>query len=66
MNWPRGKYNGQKIVGIESAVRFRITGWREWGARWWLPKITTWTGDLIIIWAFWNVRFTWEYQEAKR
>ena len=28
MKWPRGKYNGQKIVGIEFKFKVDITFWR--------------------------------------
>ncbi len=28
MNWPRGKYNGDRIVGFELKVRFDIRCWR--------------------------------------
>lgn len=27
MNWPRGKYNGQRIVGFDVRVRFDISWW---------------------------------------
>lgn len=29
MKWPRGKYNGQRIVGLEVKVVFDITTW-DW------------------------------------
>lgn len=28
--WPRGKYNGQRIVGIEVKVRIDVTHWAIW------------------------------------
>lgn len=31
MNWPRGRYNGQRIVGAIIKVRFDVT---DWGLRW--------------------------------
>jgi hypothetical protein len=27
MHWPRGKYNGQRIVGIEIRFKLNITYW---------------------------------------
>lgn len=65
MKWPRGKYNGQKIVGFEVSLRSRIIGWRDWGIRFWIPDITTCTGDFRVIWLFWNLRLSWEYKEGE-
>lgn len=31
MKWPRGKYNGRRIVGIEFKLKLDLTTWR------WLP-----------------------------
>lgn len=28
MRWPRGKYNGARIVGFEVKVRCDVTDWR--------------------------------------
>jgi hypothetical protein len=33
MRWPRGRYNGQRIVGMEVKVRLDITSWH-----WCLPN----------------------------
>lgn len=27
MKWPRGRYNGQRIVGLEARVCFDVTWW---------------------------------------
>jgi hypothetical protein len=32
IKWPRGKYNGQRIVGYEIGFRINISWWN------WLPK----------------------------
>ena len=30
MKWPRGRYNGARIVGIDVRVRFDVTTWGHW------------------------------------
>lgn len=27
MRWPRGRYNGQRIVGIEVSMKLNVTDW---------------------------------------
>jgi hypothetical protein len=39
MKWPRGKYNGRRIVGFEVQVRFDLVSWG-----WSLP---TYVGDCL-------------------
>lgn len=58
MRWPRGRYNGQRIVGVSFKVVLDVTTWRWWplighycGAFHWLC-FRTWTG--------------WEYDQWER
>lgn len=33
MKWPRGRYNGRRIIGISFKVQFTVNNWR------WIPTI---------------------------
>lgn len=58
MKWPRGKYNGQRIVGITFKVQIDITCWEWWpvfiwrhcGGVHWLC-VRTWTGWTYDTWS---------------
>jgi hypothetical protein len=43
MNWPRGKYNGDKIVGFHIIFKFRITSW-YWHWCWESYQHSVWVG----------------------
>lgn len=32
MNWPRGKYNGQRIVGFRLVIRLNVFRWKLAGS----------------------------------
>ena len=38
MRWPRGRYNGQRLVGFDLRVRVNLRQWRLWG-----PSRFAWT-----------------------
>ena len=40
IKWPRGKYNGQRIVGIVAKISVDVTHWR------WTPRLYAWSGCL--------------------
>lgn len=48
MRWPRGRYNGARIVGVEIKVKFDITRWRWcwphflYGRCLWLGPLRVW------------------------
>lgn len=46
MKWPRGKYNGRRIVGIDFHIVIDVTDWR------WLPVIGHHVG--MFHWLFWR------------
>lgn len=54
LRWPRGKYNGQRIVGIDVKLRINIRQWR-------LKPVTTWqyTGGIhwLCFMSWWNFNF---------
>ena len=30
MKWPRGRYNGDRIVGVEIKIKIDVTTWGHW------------------------------------
>ena len=46
MKWPRGRYNGRRIVGIEFYIVIDVTDWR------WIPVIGHHVG--MFHWLFWR------------
>lgn len=55
MKWPRGKYNGKRIVGFNVQVKADVTAWH------WLPIIENQHGPIAVHWlcfySWWNVNF---------
>ena len=52
--WPRGKYNGHKIVGFELKLRLIVTMWQ------WLPRYYRYPNALV--WGCFIVNFGFEYE----
>jgi hypothetical protein len=40
MRWPRGRYNGRRVVGVRVAVSIDVTVWL------WRPVVGQWVGAL--------------------
>ena len=57
MKWPRGRYNGKRIVGVRFAVRIDITDWA------WRPKRIRYAS--AVYWLCFIVRLEWEYEFLK-
>jgi hypothetical protein len=53
MKWPRGRYNGERIVGLSVKVRVDVTRWHLW-----MPT--------RYAWCLWvgpvGMYFGWEYR----
>ncbi len=52
LRWPRGKYNGRRIVGVSVKVNFRVDGWH------WKPDIHYWgvlSCHWLFIWTWWEL-----------
>ncbi len=52
MKWPRGKYNGQRIVGFRVTISIKVDRWFWWpyiggysGAFHWGPVFSWWTAE---------------------
>lgn len=61
MKWPRGKYNGQRIVGTTFKIAIDITDWQ------WKPLIIWWQcGGIhwlcVRTWTSWTYD-TWEKRQ---
>jgi hypothetical protein len=54
MKWPRGKYNGKRIVGIRFGVQIDITAWV------WMPHRIRFAN--AVSWLCFIVRLQWEYE----
>lgn len=58
MKWPRGKYNGQRIIGVSFKVKVDLTRWA------WLPETSPllwkWSGGLH--WLCFMTWTNWEYE----
>ena len=55
MKWPRGKWNGKRIVGISFKIKIDVTRWR------WMPMRVKYVGGL-----HWLCVYTWtewEYED---
>ena len=55
MKWPRDRYNGKRIVGVEFKVQLDVTEWR------WLPWVM-WRHVGYIHWLWFHVWITWSYE----
>ena len=58
MRWPKGRYNGRRIIGIEFKIAIDITDWR------WLPVIGHHAG--MFHWLFWRSWTGWTYESFWR
>lgn len=58
INWPRGKYNGQRIVGVEAKFILNVTYWR------WRPIRVRYAGGLhwLCFLTFWQ----WKYASTPK
>lgn len=57
MKWPRGKYNGWRIVGVEMKVILDVTDWR------WRPVYVRFSGGLhwLCFRTFWQLSYdSWD------
>jgi len=52
MKWPRGRYNGQRIVGVRVTVALNVIRWHWWpifgqhcGAFHWLCIYSWWSAE---------------------
>ena len=54
MKWPRGRYNGKRIVGIRFTTQIDITCWAWW------PRRIRFANS--IYWLCFIVRLEWEYE----
>ena len=54
MKWPRGRYNGKRIVGIRFAIEIDITHWEWW------PRCVRFAHS--VCWLCAIVRLQWEYE----
>lgn len=54
-HWPRGKYNGRRIVGFSVKVSFRVDGW-HWKPfldfNWGMPCL-----HWLFIWTWWELAY---------
>ena len=56
MEWPRGRYNGQRIVGVMCKVVVDITDWRlRWGS---VLHGTCWIVGPLHVWI--GAAYDWE------
>jgi hypothetical protein len=53
MRWPRGKYNGRRIIGVSFKISLAVDEWR------WKPVIGNHCG--MFHWLFWRSWTQWEY-----
>ena len=51
--WPRGKRNGQRIVGIELGFTLWVDTW------WWVPRMPKYGG--VLCWLCFRLSWGWEY-----
>lgn len=55
MKWPRGKYNGRRIVGFDIHFKLNVRAWR------WRPLIEDQGGPVAVHWlcvySWWNANF---------
>lgn len=62
MKWPRGRYNGRRVVGIELKFRIDLDEWR------WLPRWTKYASCLswgcFFVWAHWSYSYNVDRAEA--
>ncbi len=53
-HWPRGKYNGQRIIGIDVRFRIRVDRW------YWRPKYYKYVYGLA--WGCFILNWGWTYE----
>lgn len=56
MQWPRGKYNGQRIGGFRVQIIINILYW------WWRPRWSWNFGEPYFLWLFLGVRANREFE----
>lgn len=57
MKWPRGKYNGRRIVGIHFQAILNVTTWR------WVPSFAAWEFAGGIHWLCILTWTNWKYED---
>lgn len=56
MKWPRGKYNGRRIGGIEAKLKINILWWI------WLPAFSNIGGQIYIHWLCFYSWWSFSYE----
>ena len=56
MKWPRGKYNGQKIIGVELKIKFNL--------QWWAFAVRWKYNNAVFIGPF-RIELGWVYEMGK-
>ena len=54
MKWPRGRYNGKRIIGVSIKFKFSIEYFQ------WLPRVMKYTNCLRWLWFY--LWIEWEYE----
>lgn len=55
MKWPRGKYNGQRIVGFRISLTVNVEH------PFWLPRLSRNHGEPYLLWLIFHIRARTEY-----
>lgn len=55
MSWPRGRHNGQRIVGVSFKVKIDVTAWR------WIP-VQVWKLSGGVHWLCFYTWTEWVYE----